>query len=235
MADYLADVVMPPASGAEEKKDMPPVEDFMPEEVDDINDINDEDDEEVIPEPVQKVKIPQDEIFKKKVNSVIEETISASEEKPKQVRRKGKIMTEKQLQILREGRLKGLETRRKNADAKRLAKLQAQEDKDLLEQVKQTERKRLKKKLESGEDITEPPKAVQIVEKEKIIEKGYSQEQLDDAVRRAVEESVNKVEILRKQRKEVKKKAQAKEKHDQQVFKQINSAIKPSGWDHCFM
>jgi len=228
MADYLADVVMPPKEL--EKKDVAPLEDFMPEEVDDVDD---EDDEEVIPEPVQKVKIPQDEIFKKKVNSVIEETISASEEKPKQVRRKGKIMTEKQLQILREGRLKGLETRRKNADAKRLAKLQAQEDKDLLEQVKQTERKRLKKKLESGDSVIETPQ-VKIVEKEKVVEKGYTQEQLNDAVKRAVEESVNKVEILRKKRKEEKKKAQAKEQHDAKVFKDINSAIKPSGWDICF-
>jgi len=223
MTDYLADVVMPPP--ADQKKDMPPVEEFMPDEEEE------EEEEEIMVEPVQKARIPQDEIFKQKIDSIIEETI----EKPKQVRRKGKVMTEKQLEILRAGRLKGLETRRKNAEAKKLAKQQAQEDKKLLEQVKQTERKRLKKKLESGEDITEPPKAVQIVEKEKIIEKGYTQEQLDDAVARAVEQSVNRVEILRKQRKEVKKKAQAKEKHDQQVFKQINSAIKPSGWDHCFM
>ncbi len=223
MTDYLADVVMPPP--ADQKKDMPPVEEFMPDEEEE------EEEEEIMVEPVQKARIPQDEIFKQKIESVIEETVT----KPKQVRRKGKVMTEKQLEILRAGRLKGLETRRKNAEAKKLAKQQAQEDKKLLEQVKQTERKRLKKKLESGEDITEPPKAVQIVEKEKIIEKGYTQEQLDDAVARAVEQSVNRVEILRKQRKEVKKKAQAKEKHDQQVFKQINSAIKPSGWDHCFM
>ncbi len=223
MTDYLADVVMPPP--ADQKKDMPPVEEFMPDEEEE------EEEEEIMVEPVQKARIPQDEIFKQKIESVIEETVT----KPKQVRRKGKVMTEKQLEILRAGRLKGLETRRKNAEAKKLAKQQAQEDKKLLEQVKQTERKRLKKKLESGEDITEPPKAVQIVEKEKIIEKGYTQEQLDDAVARAVEQSVNRVEVLRKQRKEVKKKAQAKEKHDQQVFKQINSAIKPSGWDHCFM
>ncbi len=229
MTDYLADVVMPPPP--DEKKDMPPVEEFMEEEP------HEEEEEEIMVEPVQKARIPQDEIFKQKIDSIIESEASKIE-KPKQVRRKGKVMTEKQLEILRAGRLKGLETRRKNAEAKKLAKQQAQEDKKLLEQVKQTERKRLKKKLESGEDITGSTSAaptVQIVEKEKIIEKGYTQEQLDDAVARAVEQSVNRVEVLRKQRKEVKKKAQAKEKHDQQVFKQINSAIKPSGWDHCFM
>lgn len=226
MTDYLADVVMPPPP--EEKKDMPPVEEFMPDEGADPE----EEEEEIMVEPVQKAKIPQDEIFKQKIDSIIDAT---AQEKPKQVRRKGRVMTEKQLEILKQGRLKGLETRRKNAEAKKLAKLQAQEDKDLLEKVKQTERKRLKKKLDSGEDLTEPPKAVQIVEKEKVVEKGYTQEQLDDAVKRAVEESVHRVETLRKKRKEEKKKVQAKEKHDAKVFKEINSAIKPSGWDACFM
>ena len=230
MTDYLAEVVMPPK---DETKDLPPVEDFM-EEVDDTDEVHQdegEEEEEIIPEPVQKAKIPQEEIFKQKVESVIEETTT----KPKQVRKKGRVMTEKQLETLRQGRLKGLETRRKKAEAKKLAKVQAQEDKELLEKVKESERKRLKKKLETGEDVTEPPKAVQIVEKEKVVEKGYTQEQLDDAVKRAVEESVNRVETLRKKRKEEKRKAQAKEKHDAKVFKEINSAIKPTGWDICFM
>ncbi len=227
MTDYLAEVVMPP--DPLEKKEVAPVEEFMDDEVAGA----DEEEEEIIPEPVQKAKIPQEEIFKQKIDSIIDATVA--QEKPKQVRRKGRVMTEKQLEILRQGRLKGLETRRKNAEAKKLAKLQAQEDKDLLEKVKQSERKRLKKKLDSGEDISASAPQVKVVEKEKVVEKGYTQEQLDDAVKRAVEESVNRVEVLRKKRKEEKKKAQAKEKHDAKVFKEINSAIKPSGWDACFM
>ena len=74
-----------------------------------------------------------------------------------------------------------------------------------------------------------------IVETEKVVEKGYSQQDLDDAVQRAVEQSVNRVEILRKQRKEAKAKALAKQRHDAAVFQEVNRALKTSVWDDCFL
>ena len=68
-----------------------------------------------------------------------------------------------------------------------------------------------------------------------MVQKGYSQADLDDAVARAVEQSVNRVEVLRKQRKDVKKKAEAKAKHDQKVFHEINRSLKSDVWRDCFV
>ena len=110
------------------------------------------------------------------------------------------------------------------------------EDKELVEAIRDRERKKLRKKLETPiEEEDRPAPQVKIVETEKVIEKGYSQKDLDDAVQRAVEQSVNRVEVLRKQRKEVKKKAQAKERHDAEVFKEINRALKADPWAECFI
>ena len=114
-----------------------------------------------------------------------------------------------------------------------------QEEKNLIKEQKVKKFNKLKKAVE--EDIDEggaehPTPSVKVVEKERIVEKGYSQEQLDAAVLEAVERSVNRVEVLRKERKAVKKQAQAKEQHDAKVFKEINSALKkPDVWDSCFM
>ena len=126
---------------------------------------------------------------------------------------------------------------RKKAE-KEQKKGQEKEDKDLVEAVRERERKKLRKKLETPieEDETLSAKqSVKIIEKDRIIEKGYSKEDLDNAVQRAVEQSVNRVEVLRKQRKEVKKKAEAKANHDAKVFKEINSALKNDVWANCFL
>ena len=104
-----------------------------------------------------------------------------------------------------------------------------------MEAVRERERKKLRKKLETPLDESPPQPQVKIIEKDRIIEKGYSKEDLDSAVQRAVEQSVNRVEVLRKQRKEVKKKAEAKANHDAKVFKEINSALKNDVWANCFL
>ena len=101
-----------------------------------------------------------------------------------------------------------------------------EEDAELVEKWKAKERQRLKKQVETP--LEEEGKPV-------IVEKGYSQAQLDEAVARAVEQSVNRVETLRKQRKEVKKKAVAKQQHDAKVFKEINTALKNDVWAQCFL
>ena len=204
-------------------------------------------DEEIdpVPEVVKKEKLSQEEIFGaaptvKKVVDPIDDTIDdlmlkSEEVKPKKVvTRRGRVMSEKQIEALNNARAKGLETRRRNSEAKKALKRQEQEDRDLVQQVKTKARTRLKKKLEDPDD--EPGEVkTKIIEKDRIIQTGYSQEQLDKAVSEAVEKSVNRVEVLRKERKKVKKEAQAKDQHDAKVFKEINSALKRTVWDDCFM
>ena len=106
--------------------------------------------------------------------------------------------------------------------------------------MRERERKKLRKKLErpiedEEERLVPHAPRVQIVEKPVVVEKGYSQSDLDGAVARAVEQSVNRVEILRKQRKKAKADAQAKANHDAKVFKEINSALKNDVWANCFL
>ncbi len=235
MTDYLADVVMPEEPVEDEPEE--PEEQLLPDVAgQQLNDPEDtelelseeEEQEEIIAEPVKKEKISQEEIFAPKVLPVV---------KPKQVRKKGRVMTQKQLDALAKAREKGIETRRRNAAEKKKMKELEKEEKRLLKEQKVNKINKLKKAVEEDVDDTdrnEPP--VKVVEKERIVEKGYSQEQLDAAVSEAVERSVNRVEVLRKERKAVKKKAQAKEQHDAKVFKEINSALKkPDVWDSCFM
>mgnify|MGYP003632622669 FL=1 len=224
MTDYLADVVMPPPEPE-------PVDEPIDEPVDEPSEEEDElvlSDEEVIIEPVKREKIPQEEIFAPKVLPL---------SKPKQTRKKGRVMTEKQLEALAKAREKGIETRRRNAAEKKKMKEMEKEEKNLIKEQKVKKFNKLKKAVEEDIDEAEPPStSVKFVEKERIVEKGYSQDQLDAAVSEAVERSVNRVEVLRKERKKVKKQAQAKEQHDAKVFKEINSALKkPDVWDSCFM
>lgn len=243
MTDFLPTCVMPDLQEelpAEEEEDMNP-------ETQESNENFIYSDEEIdpLPQPVKKEKLSQEEIFGaaptvKKVVDPIDDTIDdlmlkSEEVKPKKVvTRRGRVMSEKQIEALNNARAKGLETRRRNSEAKKALKRQEQEDRDLVQQVKTKARTRLKKKLEDPDD--EPGEVkTKIIEKDRIIQTGYSQEQLDKAVSEAVEKSVNRVEVLRKERKKVKKAAQAKDQHDAKVFKEINSALKRTVWDDCFM
>ena len=243
MTDFLPTCVMPDLQEelpAEEEEDMNP-------ETQESNENFIYSDEEIdpLPQPVKKEKLSQEEIFGetpkvKKVVDPIDDTIDdlmlkSEEVKPKKVvTRRGRVMSEKQIEALNNARAKGLETRRRNSEAKKALKRQEQEDRDLVQQVKTKARTRLKKKLEDPDD--EPGEVkTKIIEKDRIIQTGYSQEQLDKAVSEAVEKSVNRVEVLRKERKKVKKAAQAKDQHDAKVFKEINSALKKDVWSECFM
>ncbi len=229
MTDYLADVVMPEQSSQAVEEPIVGTEGSVDEPSEDKElELEEEEEEEVITEPVKKEKISQEEIFAPKVLPV---------QKPKQTRKKGRVMSEKQLQALAAARAKGIETRRRNAAEKKKMKEMEQEEKNLIKEQKVKKFNKLKKAVEEDIDEGDPPTpSVKVVEKERIVEKGYSQEQLDAAVLEAVERSVNRVEVLRKERKAVKKQAQAKEQHDAKVFKEINSALKkPDVWDSCFM
>ncbi len=232
MTDYLADVVMPPPEKPD--LDMPAHADGE-EEVDRVMDEQldipegDTDiavEEDPIPEPVKKVKIPQEEMFR----SILDEPPA----KPKVTRKKRGPATPEQLERLARGRQKAAENRAIKKKLKEEQKAKDKADKDLVEAVRDKERKKLKAKLE--EPISEKPTPeVKVVTTEKVVEKGYSQQDLDDAVQRAVEQSVNRVETMRKARKAEKQKAQAKAKHEAKVFHEINRALKKDVWDSCFM
>ena len=242
MADYLAEVVMPEARTdkiIEENMNIESEEDL---ELELEEGEPDDEPEEEIPEPVRKrPRIPQEEIFSPpKVKTILEpEPLEeVPEEKPPKgftksgKPRKKRELTEQQLENLKKGRETALANRRKKREEKLHEKKIKQEDDELVQKWKAKERQRLKKQVETPLEEEFSPK---IVEKPVIVEKGYSQSQLDEAVARAVEQSVNRVETLRKQRKEVKKKAVAKKEHDAKVFKEINTALKNDVWAQCFL
>ena len=245
MTDYLADVVMPPPAPTEP---LPLTDEIIQDQMD-IEDqeteieieYESEEEEQLIPEPEKRKKIPQEEIFSApKVKTILEppsEDVNAQRQtkKPKQTRKKRGPASEEQLARLAKGRAKAQETRARKKKEKEEKVAKEKSDKELVEAVRERERKKLRKKLETPIEDELPQQAVKIVEKPVVVEKGYSQEDLDDAVARAVEQSVQKVEILRKRRKEVKKQAEAKAKHDAHVFKEINTAMKNDVWANCFV
>jgi len=252
MTDCFPDVVMPPPE--------PEPENLSPDDVIEKNmnlemdeggiDVDDLSEEEVVPEPRRRrPKIPQEEIFTKELPKVKSILLPDEKEDPPLKLPKGRTKegrgtrkprgpaTPEQLERLAKGREKARETmeRKKKERQERLKK--EAEDKILVEKIRDRERQKLKKQLETPieEELKPPEPQVKVVEKDRIIEKGYSQKDLDDAVARAVEQSVNRVETLRKQRKEAKKKAEAKAIHDAKVFHEVNRALKTDVWESCFM
>jgi len=249
MTDCFPEMVMPEPEP--EPEPLPLTDDVIQEQLDieeaeqgsyEVEEVEEE--EEVIPEPKRRPKIPQEEIFSApKVKTILEKevepTIPVKKGRGSQgqgTRKKRGPATPEQLERLAKGRIKAQETRERKKKEKQERLKKEKEDKELVEAIRDRERKKLRKKLETPiEEEDRPAPQVKIVETEKVIEKGYSQKDLDDAVQRAVEQSVNRVEVLRKQRKEVKKKAQAKEKHDAMVFKEVNRALKNDVWANCFL
>ena len=138
-------------------------------------------------------------------------------------------MTPAQLEKLAEARKKGQETRRRNAEARKLAKLKAQEEKDLENKVKDKKIARMKSYVEhKSDDISKPKVRVEKVVEEKIVEKNiFTQEQLQDAVL----SGIAGYEKIRKERKAKKKETQAK----QEVFNTVAKSVDPlDQWAHCF-
>jgi hypothetical protein len=229
MTEYLADVVMP--STPEPQTDLETEQEIISQSEETDNKIYSDEEEEDITdkfvEPEKKEKIPQEEIFKSapKVQPVKEPTDPPLKKK--------RVMTQKQLDALAEARQRGIATRRRGAEEKKKMKELEKEEKQLLKEQKVKRVRKLKEEVVGGVESPAP----QVVEKvvEKIVPTGYTQSQLDEAVKKAVEESVSKVEVLRKQRKAKKKEVQAKEQHDARVFADINSALKNDVWAQCFL
>ena len=246
MTDCFPEVVMPQEVAASEPEPEEQEEDLLPpaeEPLEEVDYGEAEEEEEIIPEPKRRPKLAQEEIFSApKVKTILEPEVKEEgyvakgrTQTGKGTRKKRGPCSAEQLERLAKGREKAKETRLRKKAEKEQKKGQEKEDKDLVEAVRERERKKLRKKLETPLDESPPQPQVKIIEKDRIIEKGYSKEDLDSAVQRAVEQSVNRVEVLRKQRKEVKKKAEAKANHDAKVFKEINSALKNDVWANCFL
>jgi len=217
-------------------------EEYMPEMVPPPPQIESVQEEEYIAEPVKKEKIEHSEIFvedkKEKVVFKEEEEeiqvengeIITPPEKVKEiVKRKKRQMTPAQLEKLAEARKKGQETRRRNAEARKLAKLKAQEEKDLENKVKDKKIARMKSYVEhKSDDISKPKIRVEKVVEEKVVEKNiFTQEQLQDAVL----SGIAGYEKIRKERKAQKKETKAK----QEVFNTVAKSVDPlDQWAHCF-
>jgi len=235
MTKYLADVVMPLVPDQNQPQ---PQTNLETEEISDLSDteetdnkISTDEEEEIIPEPEKKQKIPQEEIFKSapKVQPVKEPDDPPLNQKVK----KKRVMSQKQLDALAEARQRGIATRRRKAEEKKKMNELEKEEKQLLKEQKVKRVRKLKEEV--GIEAPPPQVVEKVVEKDRIVETGYTQSQLDEAVKKAVEESVSKVEVLRKQRKAKKKEVQAKEQHDARVFADINSALKNDVWAQCFL
>lgn len=257
MTDCFPEVVLPPPAmeqqeynqEQEEQAEAAEQQGVPPSPVEE--DYEEDSEEEVLPPALKKrARIPQEEIF----NAPKVKTILFEEDPPKPLpkgrtkaglgtRKKRGPATPEQLERLAKGREKAQETRIRKKKEREEQMITEKSDKELVKAVRakeiERERKLLRKKLERSDDQEDdvPPKqpVIQIIEKDRIIEKGYSQEDLDDAVQRAVEQSVNRVEVLRKQRKEVKKKELAKAQHDAKVFQEVNRALKRDAWSDCFL
>tara|TARA_Y100000593_G_C4299984_1_gene332811 strand:- start:1556 stop:2290 length:735 start_codon:yes stop_codon:yes gene_type:complete len=243
MEDYLAEVVMPEEI-SDEEPDSPSEEEIIPEAVpptpspvvpSEEEQTVVEYEEEIIPEPKPKPKLKQEEIFgAPKVLPVTDpsQVVPSEAVTPaKKTRKKRGPPSEEQLERLRKGREKALANRRAKAAEKKKLKEEEEQDKFLVQAVRNKQRAKLKKQLEEPDEGTPPPK---VVEKPVIVEKGYSQEQLDAAVARAVEQSVEKVEKQRKIRKAKKAAAMSQKQHDEKIFHNIAVAAKNDVWADCF-
>ena len=211
MADYLAEVTMPPKP----KQPTPPPSPepvITPEETTEEPVLVEKEETgeenpnlvyDIVEEPVKKEKLKKEDIFKKRKPPEIPEDIPPpviKEVKPK----KKRVLSEKQLETLARGRA----TAKANREAK--------------------------KKPKPSEVVAKPPPEADPPPKlARTHSVSYTLEDLENATEKAIE----KYETKRKARKAVKKKEEADKKHEEKVFKDIHSAISkgpPNGWDICF-
>lgn len=192
--------------------------------------------EDVYIEPVKKEKLKKEDMFistpssekiKKMINTENVEIVPVK--KP----RKKRVMTDEAKAKLAVARAKGLATRKRNAELRKQAKLEKQQEKEIVKAVRKKRVAKLKKELDEPEQEEvikrEEPKKVQFVEK--VVERGYTQDDMNKAISKALE--VN--ETARKARKAEKKKRQAEEAHQKKIFNTITKAVNGNdAWGFCF-
>jgi hypothetical protein len=211
------------------------------------DDVLEEDVEPEIIEPVKREIIPQEVIFEQKQPSSKNIKVKDNEEdifndepvKPKQ-KRKRRPMTEEAKAKLAIARAKGLETRKRNAELRKQAKMKNQEEKAEVETLKQKVKAKkineLRKQAQDGDDNPsmngfEEDKVVKTPRVQKIKqEKYYSAKDVEDAVLKGIDS----YEKIRKERKVKKKAVKADEEHKKKIFNTISKQTGEYDWSHCF-
>jgi hypothetical protein len=198
-----------------------------------------EEEESIVPEIKPKgEKINQNEMFisekpkknvKVKIVDVVEEDEPPTIAPVKPVKKK-RVMSETQKLKLAEARKKALETRRINAQKRK-------EEKELIIEEKQLSTAMRRKRVSKMKDIVEDkvlPKPQQVEIKKEVIQTGYSQDQLQMAIAKALEVEEQKRQVRKAKKKELK----AEEEKKKQIFNTVNRAVSGDPdldkWSHCF-
>tara|TARA_Y100000592_G_scaffold68578_1_gene106553 strand:+ start:1090 stop:1794 length:705 start_codon:yes stop_codon:yes gene_type:complete len=200
-----------------------------------------EEEENIVPEIKPKgEKIDQNEMFisdkpKKNVKVKIVDNVEEDEPPPtiapvKPVKKK-RVMSEAQKLKLAEARKKALETRRINAQKRK-------EEKELIKQEKELSKAMRKKRVSKMKDIVEDkvlPKPQQVEVKKEVIQTGYTEDQLQMAIAKALEVEEQKRQVRKAKKKELK----AEEEKKKQIFNTVNRAVSGDPeldkWSHCFV
>ncbi len=210
-----------------------------------------EPEEEIIQHPEPKEILKKNDIFISKPSSKKKIKVENNDEPeegepldivPVKKPRKKRVMTEEHKAKLALARQKGMETRKKNAELRRQAKEQKlkekednREEKEIIKAVRRKRIAKLKKELDSDEDEpiekSKPKKEPEPKIVEKIIERGYTQDDMTAAINSALE----KQEQTRKARKVIKKKELEEKQHQERVFKTVSRSVDPNDvWANCF-
>jgi hypothetical protein len=184
-----------------------------------IEDDSPSEEEDLIPEPVKKQPLKNEEIFKT--------TAKADHPVVAPIQKKKRVLTEKQKEALAKGRAKAKITR----ERKKQERLQGlDEDKE----IKELKTKKKKKDLETLRQDVDTPSSPSV----KTAPSYGSKEEFDKAVNDAVMKGISGYDTLRKERKVKKKKDQAKELQEKKIFQDISRATrKPNPddmWAECF-
>lgn len=202
---------------------MPEIEDPVVESFDENDeDLEDEEPLPSVPEIKEKEKVSQKEVFgdipKRKKDLDI-----------KKVKKPKREISEAQRERLRLGREKALANRRAKAEAKKLKKDNSVSKPQEVEEVKEV--------VEEKVQFKEEPEVKEIV-KEKIIEKGLSKDEVLKMTSEASKKALEDYEVLRKARKQEKKKRLEEEDHRKKVRHTIETAVKgpmrDTTFDFCF-
>jgi hypothetical protein len=182
------------------------------------------DEDDLMPEPAKKQPLKTEEVFKTPHNNDIPEGIPVVAP----VKKKKRVLTDKQKEALRLGREKAKITKARKKQERLDAQKQDQEFKEL-------KVKKKKKDLESLRKDVDPTHSQERAPPEMT---WGSKEDFDKAVNKAVIEGINGYDNLRKSRKVQKQKAEAKAKSEAKVFQDISRATrKPNPddvWNVCF-
>ena len=193
-----------------------------------------EEEEEILVHPEPKEILKKGDMFistpSSKKNIKVESSHEELEISPVKKPRKKRIMKEEHKAKLALARAKGMETRKRNTELRRQAKLEKQDEKELVKKVKAKRVQKLKKELEESEDEDVQIKE-KVVKKENTTSSGYSQDDMTKAIASALEAN----DSARKIRKSEKKKIQAEEEHKQKIYNTVAKAIQPHDiWSECF-